>query len=99
MELRALRYFQFVAKLRSFSKAAVHLRVAQPAVSRQIQKLENELGVPLFTRKGRGIELTGAGSVLLQRARSLLGQVGQIVDEVRTNSGATSGTITVGAPP
>ena len=99
MDLRALRYFQFVAELRSFSKAAVQLRVAQPAVSRQVQKLEDELGVALFDRRRRGIELTAAGAILLQRARSLLGQVGQIVDEVRSHAGAITGTVTIGAPP
>lgn len=99
MELRALRYFQFVAELGSFSKAAVHLRVAQPAVSRQIQKLEGELGLALFARKGRGIELTAAGNLLLQRSSSLLSQVGQIAEEVRARAAAIGGTITIGAPP
>src|SRR5450756_1471620 len=53
MELRTLRYFVHVADARSFSKASVFLRVAQPALSRQIRKLEDEIGMPLFVRAGR----------------------------------------------
>jgi LysR family nitrogen assimilation transcriptional regulator len=99
MELHALRSFQFVAELKSFSKAALHLRIAQPAVSRQIQKLEREFGVALFSRNGRGIELTGPGALLLERARSLLGQAGRVADEVRAHAETVAGTLVVGAPP
>src|SRR6266851_7710296 len=68
MDLRALRYFVHVAEVRSFSKAAVQLRVAQPALSRQVRKLEDELGVELLERTGHPIALTEAGTLLLQRA-------------------------------
>jgi LysR family nitrogen assimilation transcriptional regulator len=68
MELRTLRYFVHVADARSFSKASVFLRVAQPALSRQIRKLEDEIGMPLFVRAGHHLELTEAGSLMLNRA-------------------------------
>ena len=75
MDFRALRYFVHVAEARSFSKAAVQLRVAQPALSRAIRKLEDELGVELVLRTGRQLELTEAGLLLLQRAHSLTRQL------------------------
>jgi LysR family transcriptional regulator, nitrogen assimilation regulatory protein len=99
MDLRALRSFQYVAELNSFTRAALHLRVAQPAVSRHIQKLERDIGVDLFVRRGRDIELTQAGAVLLQRTRLLLGQIDQLVDEVRVQATEVTGTVVVGAPP
>jgi LysR family nitrogen assimilation transcriptional regulator len=99
MDLRSLRSFQYVAELNSFTRAALHLRVAQPAVSRQIQKLERDIGVELFLRRGRDIELTQAGALLLQKARLLLGQIEQIVDEVRVQATEVLGTVVIGAPP
>ncbi len=99
MDLRELRYFVYVAELKSFSKASVHLRIAQPALSRQVRKLEDELGVELLVRAGRGLQLTEAGAVLHNRAQTLLRQVGQIANDVRAQAGAISGAITVGVPP
>ena len=61
MELRQLRYFVGIAELGSFTKAALVLDIAQPALSRQIRELETELGVPLLVRNGRGALLTDAG--------------------------------------
>ena len=61
MELRQLQYFRSVAELKNFSRAAVQVRIAQPALSRQVRKLEDELGVALFYRDGRGAQLTEAG--------------------------------------
>lgn len=72
MELRHLRYFATVAAELSFTRAAARLRVAQPALSRQIRQLEDELGVTLLTRSSRGAELTEAGRAFLAEARSLL---------------------------
>jgi DNA-binding transcriptional LysR family regulator len=72
MELRHLRYFATVASELSFTRAAARLCVAQPALSRQIRQLEDELGVALLTRSSRGVQLTEAGSAFLAEARSLL---------------------------
>lgn len=72
MELRHLRYFASVASERSFTRAASKLRVAQPALSRQIRQLEDELGVALLTRSSRGVQLTEAGRAFLAEAQALL---------------------------
>lgn len=72
MELRHLRYFVAIAEERSFTRAAERLWVAQPGLSTQMRRLESELGVRLFDRHARGVELTKAGAVFLERARTAL---------------------------
>jgi DNA-binding transcriptional LysR family regulator len=72
MELRHLRYFVAIAEERSFTRAAERLWVAQPGLSTQIRRLESELGVQLFARHTRGVDLTEAGGVFLERARAAL---------------------------
>jgi LysR family nitrogen assimilation transcriptional regulator len=99
VEFRTLRYFVHVAEARSFSKASVHLRVAQPALSRQIRKLEVEIGMPLFLRTSRHLELTEAGRLMLSRAHVLLRQVTNTLDEVRASSTNLSGALTIGVSP
>ncbi|WP_394619416.1 LysR family transcriptional regulator [Lentzea sp. JNUCC 0626] len=72
VESRPLRYFVAVAEERSFTRAATRLGIAGPALSRAVQALEHELGVPLFTRSTRVVDLTEAGEVLLTHARPAL---------------------------
>lgn len=72
MELRHLRYFVAIAEERSFTRAAERLWVAQPGLSTQIRRLEAELGVQLFDRHTRGVDLTDAGELFLERARAAL---------------------------
>ena len=83
MEIRELRSFLHVAHAGSVSRAAQELRVAQPALSRQIQKLEHELGMPLFSRHGRGVRLSTAGSQLLERAEAIIRLVHEASEEIK----------------
>jgi DNA-binding transcriptional LysR family regulator len=88
-----LRYFTSVARHRSIREAAEELHVAQSALSRQIQKLEQELGVPLFQRHARGVELTSAGEIFLRHARSSLRQDERVRSELDALKGLRHGTI------
>ena len=72
MELRHLRYFVAIAEERSITRAAERLWIAQPGLSTQIRRLEAELGVKLFQRHTRGVDLTDAGELFLERARAAL---------------------------
>lgn len=92
-----LRYFASVARHGSMREAAEELHVAQSALSRQIQKLEQELGVPLFQRHARGVELTSAGEIFLRHARSSLRQDERVRSELDALKGLRRGTINVQA--
>src|SRR5260370_8055896 len=84
MELRHLRYFVAVAETESLTLAAkAKLHTSQPSLSRQIRDLEEEVGAPLLTRGARGIELTPAGRVFLDHARSVLAQVATATEAAR----------------
>ncbi len=78
MELRQLRYFVAVARERNITKAAQQLNMAQPPLSRQIQMLEDELGVPLLVRSSRPVKLTEAGRVFYEQALQILGRIDQM---------------------
>jgi LysR family nitrogen assimilation transcriptional regulator len=99
MDVRELRYFIHVARIGSFSRAAAHLNIAQPALSRQLKKLEDELGVLLLVRNGRGVELTEAGSVLLTQAEGLIQRFEETARLVSGRDEKFSGHIVVGLPP
>ncbi|WP_236790022.1 LysR family transcriptional regulator [Amycolatopsis sp. GM8] len=75
METRELRYFVAVAEESHYGRAAERLGIAQPALSRAVQKMERSLGTPLFVRSGRSISLTKAGTVLLHEGRNALDAV------------------------
>ena len=88
-----------IARVGSFSRAAAELYVAQPALSRQIAKLEEELGTTLFVRHGRGVRLTSGGAQLLERAEMILNFVAQTGEHVRASTDRLSGHIALGMPP
>ena len=87
MELRHLRYFVMVAEESNISRAAARLNISQPAVSRQIRDLEQELGAELFQRDRSGLRLTAAGTTALAHARELLRQANTLQEAVRLQSG------------
>lgn len=99
MELRHLRYFLSVANFGSFTRAAEHERIAQPSLSQQIRKLEDELGVRLFDRLGRRIRLTAFGERFRERARRALAEVESARAEVDELTGLRRGNVSVGAIP
>jgi DNA-binding transcriptional LysR family regulator len=95
MELRQLEYFVTVAEEAHFTRAAQRLSIAQPAVSQQIRRLENELGEPLFLRD-RAVRLTEAGAALLPHARAALAQVTHGREAIAELRGLLSGHLHVG---
>lgn len=99
LELGRLRYFLQVAESGSLSAAAVCLGVAQPALSRQMRRLEAELGVQLLNRTGRGVSLTPAGRRLAQGARVLMQDADQLEREVAGFRLAVAGEAVAGMPP
>ena len=99
MDLKQLRTFRAVAELGSLSKAADRLRAAQPALSRHIKLLEHELRVELFIRNGRGMLLTSAGQILLDRTTGLVRQIEQVRDDIQSASGKPSGRVILGLVP
>ena len=99
MDIRQLRTFVHIAELGTFSKASERLRIAQPALSRQIRLLEAELKAKLFVRHGRGVSLTSAGELLLDRAASIIRQIEQTRADVAAEAGEISGHVSLGLPP
>lgn len=97
MNLKQLEYFIRVAELGSFSQAALVLDIAQSALSRQVRGLEDELGVRLLERTGRGVIVTDAGRRLLEHGAGILQQVEHAREEMR--GGELAGRVVVGIPP
>src|SRR5262245_34514893 len=96
MELRHLRYFVAVAEAEHFGRAAERLHVSQSPLSRQIAGLEEEVGVELFVRSGRGVKLSAAGRSFLDGARATLARVTRAVEDARATAQGRLGTIVVG---
>jgi LysR family transcriptional regulator, benzoate and cis,cis-muconate-responsive activator of ben and cat genes len=85
MEIRQVRYFVEVAAGGSFNQAAARLHVTQPAVSRQIKALEEELGVVLLARGKRSVALTQEGEIFYEEAQDLLAHIDRVVRRVQSN--------------
>lgn len=98
LELRQLEYFVRVARLQHVTKAAEELHVAQSAVSRQIHRLEEELGIRLFMQRGRNVQLTPVGQLFLRRAEAVLGDLDRAVMEIHEFLDPEVGEIRLGFP-
>jgi LysR family transcriptional regulator, nitrogen assimilation regulatory protein len=99
MDLKQLEYFVRVAELGSFTRAAIALDVAQPALSRQVRLLEVELRQNLLIRNGRGAAPTEAGKLLLEHGRGILHQVERAREELGRVRGGLAGRVAIGLPP
>src|SRR3984957_19088689 len=97
MELRQLRYLLALAEERHFTRAAAREHIAQPALSQQIRRLEDEVGLPLVQRTTRRVTLTDAGELLVARARRVLAEIDAAQTEMAGLRGVQSGHVTVGA--
>lgn len=99
MDLRQIKAFIEVAKARNFTRASEILRIAQPAVSMSISKLEDELELILFNRQGRQIALTAEGEVFLRHAQRILEDVSTAEAEMTELKELSSGEVRIGIPP
>ncbi|MGB0712277.1 MAG: LysR family transcriptional regulator [Gammaproteobacteria bacterium] len=95
MDLRQLRYFVAVAEERNIGRAANRLHISQPPLSRQIQQLEEQLGTRLFERTPRGVDLTQAGTMLLDEARNILALVDVAADRARRSGEGRMGRLDI----
>ena len=94
-----MRSFVQVVRSGSISQAAARLNIAQPALSRQVRRLEEEVGRPLVRRHGRGVTATVAGAALLDRAEALLRQFDQLTEAMRRPEDGMAGQVVLGVPP
>ena len=99
MELRHLKYLMAINEENTFVKAAERLHLAQPALSRQIQSLEEELGAPIFVRGRRGVSLTPAGAICLGTARSVVRKAEAAVERARSASAGHAGECAIYVSP
>ncbi len=96
MELRYLRYFVAVARTRHFTQAAKELGISQPPLSQQIQRLEREVGTPLFRRLTRGVELTEAGESFYEDARQILAMSDAALEKAKGIARGMNGSLSLG---
>src|SRR5580658_10102851 len=96
MELRHLKYFITIGEEQHYGRAARRLRVAQPALSRQVQDLEKEIGFELFERLPRGVKLSAAGKLFLEDVRRILQDVNEAAARAGRVASGRSGTLRVG---
>ena len=99
MNLKQLEYFVRVAELGSFSKAALILNIAQPALSRQVRLLETDLHVNLLTRTGRGVVLTEVGQRLFDHSVGIMQLVARATEDIEAARDEPAGRIVIGLPP
>src|SRR5690606_16433710 len=99
MDLRQLRYFVAVAKARNFTRASEALHIAQPALSRQIQLLEQSLNATLLSRNSRPLQLTEAGKVFYEQAIQILGRVEQLKNTMERMTQNQRGVLSIGFVP
>ncbi|MBN8476378.1 LysR substrate-binding domain-containing protein [Sulfuritalea sp.] len=99
MNLKQLEYFVRVAELGSFSKAAMILNIAQPALSRQVRLLETDLHANLLTRTGRGVMLTDVGQRLFDHSVGILQLVARATEDIESARDEPAGRIVIGLPP
>lgn len=99
MDVRHLKYFAEVARFSSFSRAAQSLYISQPAISKMIKTLEDELKVTLFDRSGKQIVLTDAGQAVLKQAQQILTSIENLKNELSDVLDLRTGQITLGLPP
>src|SRR5690348_7351518 len=96
MEMRQLRYFVAVGEEQHYGRASRRLRVAQPALSRQVQNLEEEIGFKLFERLPRGVKITAAGEFLLKDARRILQELNDATASAKRIGSGMAGTLKIG---
>lgn len=96
MELRQIQYFKVIAEEEHFGRASTRLRIAQPALSRQVKLLEAELGLDLFERLPRGVRLTAAGATFLGHCTTILHSLGQAVTATKAVAAGSQGVLRLG---
>lgn len=99
MDIRHLQYFIEVAKQRSFTKAAQALFITQPTISKMVRNIEDELGVELFDRKLRKMELTDAGRIIFEQAQDIVNAFENLSTELNDLMNLKKGRVTIGMPP
>ena len=95
MKLSHIRDVLAVAELGSLRKAARHLGIAQPAITRSIQEIEHEFGAPFFERHARGVRLTAIGDVFVRRASTVESELRRAREEIDQVKGHSTGQVTV----
>ncbi|MCO7176613.1 LysR family transcriptional regulator [Sporolactobacillus kofuensis] len=99
MDIKHLHYFLEVAVRKSFTKAARHLYVTQPTISKMVRDIEDELGMVLLDRSGKEIELTDAGKIVFEQSQKIVQSFAHLSDELSDLTHAKRGKLTIGLPP